>query len=148
MSAADTSKPPAFFRPTLDTRFHIDYEWWERADRELEIYTRSHLCEEHQEVYQDLEADTVVDHVDLATAEVSQVAGIQHVLINHCSRQPDFITRGTSLVNAVFRIFLANGNTPYSSRELGERLGRKPEMILRTFSSPRVYKGIRPIADK
>ena len=141
-------KPLKFLlRPTLDTKFHIEYNWWDRADRDLEIYLRSHLCTEHQEIFADLDASALVDNVDPETAEVSRVPGIQNVLITHCAQQPDYITRQTSLVNAVFRIFLANGNTPLTARELAERLGKQPNMVLRTFSSARVYKGIRPFVE-
>ena len=142
------AKPPKFLlRPTLDTKFHIEYSWWDRADRDLEIYLRSHLCPEHRETFADLDASALVDNVDPETAEVTRVPGIQNVLITHCAQQPNYITRQTSLVNAVFRIFLANGNTPLTARELAERLGRQPNMVLRTFSSPRVYKGIRPLME-
>jgi transcriptional regulator GlxA family with amidase domain len=68
-------------------------------------------------------------------------------LISHCARQPDYLTPQTSLVNAVFRVFLANSNTPMSPLELAERLGKPPRMILRTFSGSRVYKGIRPYTE-
>jgi hypothetical protein len=144
---AKTKPAKLFLRPTLDTKFHIEYNWWDRADRDLEIYLRSHLCTEHQETFAELDASALVDNVDPETAEVTRVPGIQNVLITHCAQQPDYITRQTSLVNAVFRIFLANGNTPLTAREIAERLGRQPNMVLRTFSSPRVYKGIRPFIE-
>ncbi|NIM95320.1 MAG: hypothetical protein GTO18_16620 [Anaerolineales bacterium] len=144
MTTADAPKTKFLVRPTLDTKFHIDYDWWDRADRDLEVYLRSHLCAEHQEAYAEVDAAALVDNVDATTGEVTRVPGIQNVLITHCAQQPNYITKQTSLVNAVFRIFLASGNTPLSSRELGERLGRSPTMVMRTFSSPRVYKGIRP----
>jgi hypothetical protein len=88
--------------------------------------------------------DEKVDWVDPDTAEVQQVDGLQHVLITHCAKEPDFISERTALVDAVFRIFLANGNTPLTPVELAERLGRPPETILRTLSGMRVYKGLRP----
>ena len=134
-------------RPTPETRFHIDYGWWERADRELEIYLLGQLCPEHQKAFADLDARAMVDHVEPDTGEVRQVPGIQHALITHCARLPDYVTPQTSLVNAVFRLFLANGNTPMTSIEMGEALGRPATLILRTFSTPRVYKGIRPLLD-
>lgn len=141
----EQSKPLGrLVRPTLETKFHIDYEWWDRADRDLEVYLRSHLCPEHQDAFAELDAETLVDYVDPQTAEVTQVAGIQHTLISHCAKQPTYLTPQTSLVNAVFRVFLSKGNTPMTPVELGERLGRSASMILRTFSSARVYKGIRP----
>lgn len=131
-------------RPSLNTKFHIDYDWWERADRDLEVYLRSHLCPMHQETYADVDPSRLVDHVDPETGEVTRVAGIQHVLISHCAQQPDYLTMQTSLVNAVFRVFLSNGNTPLTPEELGQRISRPPRMILRTLTGPRVYKGIRP----
>jgi hypothetical protein len=136
-----------FVRPTLDTNFHIDREYWERADRDLQVYLRSHLCAEHQDAFSESESDALVDHVDPVTAEVSRVAGIQHVLITHCSQQPDYLTQKTTMVNAVFRVFLANGNQPLTPVELGEKLDRRPDTILKTLSGARVYKGIRPYTE-
>ena len=131
-------------RPSLNTKFHIDYDWWDRAERDLEVYLRSHLCHTHQETYANVDPARKVDHVDPETGEVTRVAGIQHVLISHCAQQPGYLTGQTSLVNAVFRAFLSNGNTPLSPEELSERIGRPAQMILRTLTGPRVYKGIRP----
>ncbi|HJX40665.1 MAG TPA: hypothetical protein VJ345_04300 [Anaerolineales bacterium] len=141
MNAAPAS---SLVRPSLNTRFHIDYDWWDRAERDLEVYLRSHLCPTHQESYADVDPARKVDHVDPETGEVTRVAGIQHVLISHCAQQPGYLSGQTSLVNAVFRVFLSNGNTPLSPEELGERIGRPAQMILRTLTGPRVYKGIRP----
>jgi hypothetical protein len=132
-------------RTTEDTKFHIDYDWWERADRDLDIYLRSHLCPEHQEAYAEIDADTLVDTVHPETAEVTRVLGIQHTLITHCALRDDYLTPQTTLVNAVFRVFLSNGNLPLSPLELGEKLERPARMILRTLSGQRVYKGIRPV---
>ena len=131
-------------RPSLNTKFHIDYDWWDRAERDLEVYLRSQLCLTHQETYADVDPARKVDHVDPETGEVTRVAGIQHVLISHCAQQPGYLTGQTSLVNAVFRAFLSNGNTPLSPEELSDRIGRPAQMILRTLTGPRVYKGIRP----
>lgn len=144
MSPLDAERARLLVRPTVDTRFHIDFGWWEKADRDWEVYLRSHLCEQHQASYADLETSSMVDSVDPLTAEVTRVPGIQHIVISHCSKLPDYITPQTTLVHAVFRVFLANGNTPLSSAQLGERLGRPALTILKTLSSPRVYKGIRP----
>lgn len=131
-------------RPTVETRFHIDYDWWDRSDRDLDVYLRSHLCPDHQQALSGLDAAAVFDHVDAETGEVRQVAGVQQVLMTHCSQQAEYIRPQSSLVDAVFRILLANGNTPVSSIELGQRLSRPPQTILRTLSGPRIYKGIRP----
>ena len=144
MSPMDAEHARMLVRPTLDTRFHIDFGWWEKAERDWEVYLRSHLCDLHKAAYADLETSSVVDSVDPVTAEVTRVPGIQHIMITHCSHQPDYTTPQTTLVDAVFRVFMANSNTPRSSRELAEQLGRQAPTILKTFSGPRVYKGIRP----
>ena len=145
MSSQDLEPTRRLVRPSLETRFHVDYEWWDRADRDLEIYLRSHLCNEHQERFADLDSGAEVDFVDPETAVVSRVGGIEHALISHCSRQDGYVTPQTTLINAVFRVFSANGNRPLTAVELGERLNRPPRTILRTLSGPRVYKGIRPV---
>ncbi len=144
MSEAALDRAQQLIRPTTKTKFHIDFDWWERADRELAVFLRAHLCAEHQRAFADADATELVDHVDPQTGEVRRVPGMQHVLMTHCSRLPDYLTPQTSLVNAVFRTFLANGNAPLSAEELADRLHRPASMILRTLSTQRVYRGIRP----
>jgi hypothetical protein len=102
------------------------------------------LCAEHQEAFGDMEEGQTIDWVDPMTAEVKPVDGIQNTLMTHCVKQPDFLTNQTALVEAVFRLFLTNGNNPMTSKDLGARLHRPPETILRTLAGARVYKGIRP----
>jgi hypothetical protein len=134
-------------KPTIDTRFHIDFNWWENNDRNWRVYLRSYLCAEHQNLFVESQNSEMVDWVDPQTAEVQPVDGLQHTLISHCARQPGFITEHTAVVDAIFRLFLANGNLPLSCVELGERLGKPPMTILRTLTGGRVYKGVRPILD-
>ncbi|MCC6188167.1 MAG: hypothetical protein IT318_04000 [Anaerolineales bacterium] len=133
-------------KPTLKTKFHIDFDWWERESREFRVYLTSHLCPEHQAALAE-HAGEVIDVVDPETAEVRKEDGIQHTLRMHCSQLPEFITAHTSLVDAVFRVFIANGNQPLSPEELADRIGRpgQANMILRTLSGARVYKGLRPV---
>jgi hypothetical protein len=98
-------------------------------------------------MFENLDNDEVIDWVDPKTAEVKQVDGLQHILISHCAKQADFLTKNMALVDSVFRVFLSNGNKPLTPNELGEMLNRPPNTILRTFSGVRVYKGIRPISE-
>jgi hypothetical protein len=88
----------------------------------------------------------MIDWVDPMTAEVKAVDGVQNTLMLHCAKQPEFLTAQTALVDAVFRLFLTNGNIPMSSDELGKRLNRPAITILRTLGGLRVYKGIRPVS--
>ncbi len=134
-------------RPTLDTRYHIDYNWWSKSERDLRVYLYSHLCPEHQEVYKTHVDTESIDWVDPDTAEVHRVDGLQHTLHVHCSQQPGYLQAHTTLVDGVFRVFLANGNAPVTVRELGKQLNKDPQMILRTLSGAQVYKGLRPLPE-
>ncbi len=69
-------------KPTIDTPFKIDFDWWMNHDRDWRVYLRSFLCEEHQKVFENLSNDELIDWVDPDTAEVTQVDGLQHVLIS------------------------------------------------------------------
>lgn len=131
-------------KPTVQTRFHIDFNWWGQNDRDWRVYLRNFLCPQHQEAFANVDIFDQVDWVDPETAEVQRVDGLQNILITHCAKQHTFITQQNTLVDSVFRIFLANGNTPLSVEELAEELGRDANTILRTISGPRVYKGLRP----
>jgi hypothetical protein len=141
------SKPKlsSLLKPTVETPFQIDFDWWMEHDRSWRVNLRSCLCEEHQEMYADLAGDEKVDWIDPETAEVQAVDGLQHTLISHCAKQEQFITEQTTLTEALFRVFLANGNQPLSPQELAEQLNRPSDKILQTISGPRVYKGIRPV---
>jgi hypothetical protein len=140
-------KPSRFIKPTLDTPFHIDFDWWHKADCDLRVYLKSHLCDYHRELYSDPSLDDKMDWVDAQTAEVTRIDGILYQLRIHCSQQPDYITESTSLVDAVFRVFLVNDNQPLSPRQLGERIGKDPDLILKTISGKTVYKGLRPATE-
>lgn len=134
----------SLIKPGVDTPFHIDFEWWKKNERDWHVYLRSLLCAEHQEAFANVEEGGSIDWVDPTTAEVKSVDGIQNALMTHCVKQPDFLTEQTALVEAVFRLFLTNGNIPLTSQDLGGRLNRPPETILRTLAGARVYKGLRP----
>lgn len=137
-------KRMSLVKPTLQTHFHIDFDWWAKNDRDWRVYLRSYLCPEHQAAFAEMDMDVQVDWVDPETAEVQQVDGLQHVLITHCAKEPGFVTEQSAVVDGIFRLFLANGNTPLTPVELGERLGRQPIIILKLLSGTRVYKGLRP----
>ncbi len=140
------SKRSSLVKPTINTPFRIDFDWWKKHDRDWRVYLRSFLCPEHQETYETLEDGEFIDWIDPETAEVTQVDGLQHILITHCAKQEDFLTSKTAVVEAVFRIFLSNGNKALTPEQLAEKVNRPAKTILKTFSGFRVYKGIRPIS--
>jgi hypothetical protein len=135
-------------RPTLNTKFHIDAEWWEEQGRNFRIHLLSHLCPDCQARYKNYQEAELVDWIDEETGEVSQVDGLWHSLRVCCSLKPEYVNDLTPLTTAVFRTFLANGNEPLTPRELQEEVGRPADTILRTIGGLRVYHGIKPVTGK
>ena len=68
-------------KPTLNTPYHIDFDWWKQNDQEWRVHLRSCLPPEYQQAFADADTEEV-DWVDPETAEVQKVDGLQHVLIN------------------------------------------------------------------
>ena len=95
-------------------------------------------------LFANMDETEMIDWIDPQTAEVKQVDGVQHALISHCALLPEFSNERTAMVEAVFRTFLVNGNVPMSAEELGERLSRSADVMLKTIAGSRVYRGLRP----
>jgi hypothetical protein len=134
-------------RPTIDTKFAIDFGWWEEQGRNFRVSLLSHLCVECQDRYRTYQEADLVDWIDADTAEVTQVDGLWHSLRTCCSQKPEYRDEHTPLTTAVFRTFLANGNEPLTPSELAEELHRPADTILRTIGGFRVYHGIKPVTD-
>ena len=133
-----------YVKPTLDTKFHIDFLWWQKQDQKLGIHLQSHVCPACRENYQGLQNQTF-DWVNPETGEVFQIDMLWHLIYTHCSQQPDFIGEYMPLTTAIFRAFIANNNTPLTPFEIHDKVQQKtPAMILRTIGGHKVYNGIRP----
>ncbi len=135
-------------KPTLDTKFHIDYDWWKREDRDLRAYLISHLLPEQRKHFEANPEEGDIDWIDPETAEVRRVDALQQALVR-AAEDSQYITDHTTLVDAVFRVFLANGNKPLSPNDLGRTINRPPATILRTLAGGQgqIYKGIRPLVE-
>jgi hypothetical protein len=134
----------SLLKPGVQTPFHIDFDWWKQSERDWHVFLRSLLCPAHQQSLANVEEGEMIDWIDPDTAEVTPVDGIQHALMSHCALQPDFVDEHTAMVEAVFRLFLANGNQPMSAEDLSKKLKRPALTILRTLSGARIYRGLRP----
>jgi hypothetical protein len=134
----------SIIKPTIETPFHIDFAWWKQSDNNWHVFLSSLLCPEHQKLFGDFPNVQVVDSIDAETAEVQSVDGLQYIVMTHCAKQTGFLTNNTTLVDSVFRIFLANGNISLSSTELSIIIGRQADIILRTLTGGHVFKGLRP----
>jgi hypothetical protein len=140
------AKPSAIVKPTLDTRYHIDYSWFERNGEDLRTYLLSHLSPDQRERLSQSAESRQIDYIDPDTGEVTKLDELQ-LAIRSAAQEPDFINPHTSVVDSIFRVFLANGNKPLSSRQIAEYVGRPASLVLKTLSGGRVYKGIRPTTE-
>lgn len=136
-------KPGLVIKPMLDTKFHIDHEWWERSEEDYRQYLLTHLSPEMRDLLGRKETYETFDYIHPETGEVNQRDELDAALMD-AARQPDFINPQTSLIDSVFRVFIANGNEPRTPRELGVETGRNAETILKTLGGLRIYKGLRP----
>lgn len=130
-------------KPTLRTRFYVDYDWWQRSQEDLRIYLLSHIQPGQRERLSKNSRDAWIDFIDPDTGEVLRMDELTFA-IRQAALAPDFINPQTSLVDSVFRVFLANDNEPQTPLQLAELTGRSATTILKTFGSTRIYKGIRP----
>ena len=131
-------------RPTIDTKFCVDFGWWDEVGRDLRVHLHQHLCRSCRDVYPTHVGSETVDWIDPDTAEVQSVDGLWHTLRTHCSLQQNYVIDEMPLTDAVFRVFLSNGNAPLTPVELAAKIHRPPERILRVLGRGRIYDGIRP----
>ena len=47
------SRISALIKPTLKTKFKVDFEWWKAQDSNWKVYLQSFLCPEHQKLLAD-----------------------------------------------------------------------------------------------
>lgn len=133
-------------RVTPDTRFYIDYSWWDESHLDLKTYLLTRLSL-GGEAGQEIAADQV-DLIDSKTGEVRQVDSFQYLVRSYFNRHGNDLATQSSLVDAVFSVLLANGNEPLTAAEIAERVQRQPDLIAKTFGGPQIYHGIRPLFDE
>ncbi len=137
-------------RADVNTKFHIDYDWWTDSGRDVRVLVWEHLCPECKAKY-GTHADTAdIDWVDSDTGEITVVDGLRYSLRECCSQRDDYITPSTPLSACIFRVFIANGNAPLSATEMHERIGKNdPRAVLRLLlgKQMRTHYGIKPILE-
>jgi hypothetical protein len=136
-------KPRILNRPTADTKFYVDFDWWKESEMDLKTYLYQRLpIGDLTSLESDLDE---VDLVDPETGEVRRVDGFEYSLQTFFSQLPDDFISRTSVVDAVFCVLLANGNRPLTIRELAKEVDRAPDVLLKTLAGSQIYQGIRPI---
>lgn len=133
-----------YIKPTLETKFHIDFAWWRKQSQNLGAYLQGHLCPEVKNLHSS--NNQTFDWINPETGEVFQIDMLWHTIQTQCSQQPNFIDDSLPLTRSIFRLFIANDNTPLTPLEIYEMLHKKtPDLILRTIGGHQVYDGIRPV---
>jgi len=105
-------KRPSLVKPSINTPFHVDFEWWKKNERDWHVYLRTLLCPEHQEAFANIEEGQTIDWVDPMTAEVKPVEGVQNTLMMHCVKQPDSSRTRLHWSRPCFAYFLPTGTCP------------------------------------
>lgn len=137
-----------WIKPTLDTKFHIDFDWWEKSGRNFRLYLLEQLCEECRKRFSSHRETEMVDWVDPETGEVTEADALLQCLRRECATHPDFLNERIPVAAAAFRVYLVHDNQPMSPRELHQFISWKtPETILRVLGGRTTYLGIRPVAD-
>lgn len=141
-------KMPVIRQVMPETKFHIDYDWWEKSTLDLKAYIISRLqALGFEDIQWDVDVDAV-DLVDMETGEVRQVDGFQYIVQTYFNQLPDDYAQKSSLVDAVFCTLMANANRPMTVDAIAEKIGRSSDVVLRTINGPRIYQGISPIFDE
>lgn len=135
------------FRPTENTKFHIDYTWFERNRQDVKVLIYKCLTPEQQERLGAPGESEAYDYVNEMTGEVERVDRMIHILRTENAADPNFITPRTPVFEAAFRTFLVNHNQPMTVAELSEKIRRKPTDVLAQLSGRTVYNGIRALTD-
>lgn len=148
MAVSVKNRKISWFRPTADTKFHIDYDWWEESGRDFRLYLRDQLCPECRERFDDHRNTEDVDWVDPESGEVHRTDALWECLRTRCANDPDYINEHLPISSACFRIFLANDNAALSPNELHQLLPWKSaHTILQTLGGRQVYLGLRPVRE-
>ncbi len=136
-----------YVKPTLKTKFHIDFSWWNQGGKNLHRYLLSHTCAECAALVEQNPDVQTIDWVDPETGQVFAIDRLWHTINTHCSKTAGFIPETLPLAETIFRLFIANDNTPLTPIEIQQKIQKKDsKTILRTIGRHIIYRGIRPAA--
>ena len=121
----------------VSQRWFIDLDWYQQSNRVFFALAQGCLCPKCQK------------RLKGKTSAPDLLANIKGC----CSKAPDFITGKLSILESIFRLFLANGNQPLDLEELGKQLSEwrgggtyhtSAEILSRLLASDQYY-GLRQI---
>ncbi len=127
----EAPQPPVLEEPSLpaeEARFFVDPQWYEEHGISFSTVAQARLCgscsmklgtfiEERFPV-----VDPKTKRVVFENRRVPYAANPLPIIRDCCSKSRDYITHETPLLEAIFRVFLANGNQPMTVATLREHL--------------------------
>lgn len=136
---------PKYVKPTLKTKYHIDFQWWQQNNNNLSSYLLDHVCDQFRDLAEAGSPGQTIDWIDPDTGQVFSIDRLWYDVHINCGQLPDFVPESLPLTASVFRLFIANNNVPLTAVEMSQQLNKKDaRTILRTISGHTIYKGIRP----
>ena len=130
-------------KPSVETRFAIDYDWWEQSRDDLQVYLLTHLTPQQQQALSAGDLREVFDFINPQTGEVFQRDRLG-LALSESAESDELFPDHIGLIDSVFRALLIKGNRPMNALELAEITGRDAATILKTIGGVRIYRGIRP----
>lgn len=111
-----------------ETRYHIDTDWYKQHGKSFETMAQSRMCpsctrklgtevEERVPV-----ADKKSGKVIFELKKVPFGSNPFVIFRDCCAKRKDFITSSTPVLEAIFRLFLANANQPLTVEDIYQRL--------------------------
>ena len=140
-------------------RFYIDTAWYEQNGRSFKAMAQGRFCPSCQAKLGTVSQERLPTVDKKTNRVVYEVRDVQFgdqpmaVIRADCSKQRNYITADTPVIEAIFRVFLANGNQPATVERVREQLGDwialrdrphnyAPELIERLIRNDRRY-GLR-----
>lgn len=133
-------------QPTINTKFHLDFNWWQKSNKKFRAELLNHLCQGVNALMHEDNQGDLIDWVNPNTGEVFKIDPLWHTIRKQCVHDDEFITEYTPIATAVFRAFMVNNNTPLTPLELYNIIQKQsPEIILQTVGGRVIHQGIRPV---
>ena len=138
---------PKYIKPTLKTKFHIDFNWWAQGSRNFHQALLDQMCDKCRALVDASPEVKTMDWIDPETAQVFTIDQLWHTIHVQCGPKSDFLADQLPLVSSIFRLFIVKNNTPLTPVEIEQHLHRRSaRIILRTIGGKKIYNGIRPIS--
>lgn len=129
-------------------RYYIDEKWYTEHNKSFRATALTRLCQACRRKL-GTEVQERVPTVDSRGRVVFEMRSVPFasnplsVIRSDCSKQREYITPETPLAEAIFRVFLANGNQPTDVESLREQLGSYISLASRPHGySPELIRAI------